>query len=111
MVERSAAVTAGTSLPDESSQSPETSSTVQQTLVSTWVSGRLHANELNHGQVSSADRHEVQKASLSSGEQTLVKLQILKQHKERKKHFQASGTIDRWALGAGIKEARRLVIW
>lgn|ERR1700722_18140559 len=76
-----------TSLPDESSQSPETSSTVQQTLVSTWVSGRLHANELNHGQVSSADRHEVQKASLSSGEQTLVKLQILKQHKERKKNI------------------------
>jgi len=106
-------VTARTSLPDESSQSPETSSAAQQTLASTRVSGRLHANELNHRQVSSVGRHEVpsQGKSVSSGEQTLVKLQILKQHKERGENFfkPLEQSIDgtwRW-----YQEARHLVIW
>jgi hypothetical protein len=67
----------------------------------------------NHRQVSSVGRHEVpsQGKSVSSGEQTLVKLQILKQHKERGEIFfkPLEQSIDgtwRW-----YQEARHLVIW
>ena len=74
MVERSAAVTAGTSLPDEFSQSPETSR-------------HWHRHICLDDFMPSLKRSSIRsaRASLSSGEQTLVKLQILKQHKEMRK--------------------------